>query len=327
MRNNAVDNSAAARPLAVDRAWFQSLVTNTPRSTTIARSASDKDPAQLDIDLRHAFHNDGMDEDDPTASITVDRGVALIPVHGLITKRGRFWWMRSFSSDNASIVIRRLAERADVKAIVLDIDSGGGQVDGTDLFAETIFNLRDQIPIVGVINEFAASAAYWIASACSELVISRTGSAGSIGVYTMHVDWSRYEQELGVDATVIYAGKYKAAHERKLNDDTREFYQSQIDEYYRLFVDTVARNRGRSSEYVLANMADARIFIGQQAVAAGLADRLGTLDQVIDELASTSTTPTSISEQFHGTEQHHVSGEQADSGTGSHRYARRIITR
>lgn len=292
MPENSIDLSVFARPLAVHQPWLNAFIRNQPRSTTIGRSASTNDPERL-AEPSHALSSDGMDDDDPTASITVDRGVAIVPIHGMITKRGRFWWMRSFSSDHASVVIRRLVERDDVHAIVLDIDSGGGQVDGTDAFSETVYNLRDELPIVGVINEFAASAAYWFASSCSEIVISRTGEAGSIGVYTMHVDWSAYEKALGVESTVIYAGKYKAAHERSLTDETREFYQDQIDELYRLFVDTVARNRKRSTEYVLSEMADARIFIGEQAVAAGLADRIGTLDQVIEELADSSPQPQS----------------------------------
>lgn len=288
MSEESIDLSVFARPLAVHQPWLNAFIRNQPRSTTFGRSASNNVPEQLNLDLPHALHGDEMDDDDPTASITVDRGVAIVPIHGMITKRGRFWWMRSFSSDHASVVMRRLVERDDVHAIVLDIDSGGGQVDGTDGFSETIYNLRDELPIVGVINEFAASAAYWFASSCSDIVISRTGEAGSIGVYTMHVDWSEYEKRVGIESTVIYAGKYKAAHERSLNDETREFYQGQIDELYRLFVDTVARNRKRSTEYVLSEMADARIFIGEQAVAAGLADRIGTLDQVIEELADSS---------------------------------------
>ncbi len=255
-------------------------------------------PAQLD-ELRHhflmqpqAFTFDEEEEDEtrPEDDELINNGVAVLPIHGTILKRATWWYWRTSSADSIREQFNRLVNRSDVRAIVLDVDSGGGTVDGTCSLAKAIYDARDVKPIIGVANEFAASAAYWILSAASEVVLCPTAEVGSIGVYTIHMDFSKWDEEHGIKETVIRAGKYKAAFARPLTKDTQEHIQELIDRIYTLFVDDVAKHRDVTPDAALEQMADARDFIGQQAVDAGLADRIGTLDEVIADLQE-STQP------------------------------------
>ena len=285
-------------PMAVDERWFRALV---------AAQASWWDDED----------DEDEDSDDPTADIAVRDGVALVPIHGLITKRGRFWWMSAFSSDDAGIVLRSLVEdRDDVKAIVLDVDSGGGECFGTASLSDTIYGLRGSKPIVACVNELVASAAYWIASAADEIVIASSGYAGSIGVYSLHVDYSAAEAERGIKTTVTFAGKFKAIHERPLVGELAAYEQAKVDETYRQFIEAVARNRNTTPQDVLERMADARVFIGQQAVDAGLCDRLGTLAELVGELATPKLSFSGGA--FNG---------QTNRITAGHRHARRVVRR
>ena len=129
-----------------------------------------------------------------------------------------------------------------------------------------------------------ASAAYWIGSAANQVIVERTAQVGSIGVLYMHYDWSKYDAEMGLKVTVITSGKYKAIgnNAEPLSDDARAIIQAEMDQIYDLFIETVARNRGVSTEKVLVDMADGRVFIGQQAVEAGLADQTGSFEDALE---------------------------------------------
>ncbi|WP_319406173.1 signal peptide peptidase SppA [uncultured Desulfosarcina sp.] len=212
-------------------------------------------------------------------------GVAIIPVNGTIFKRGSIW-SYLYGGTPLSVlnqVLTAAVDDKDVEAILLDMDSPGGQVSGTDAFSDLIYSVREKKPVVAFANGMMASAAYWIGSAADKVIVERTAQVGSIGVLYMHNDWSKYDANLGVRVTVIAAGKYKAIgnNAEPLSDDARAVIQAELDQIYSLFIDTVARNRGVSTDTVLVDMADGRVFIGQQAVDAGLADATGTFDDAL----------------------------------------------
>jgi hypothetical protein len=134
-----------------------------------------------------------------------------------------------------------------------------------------------------------ASAAYWIGSSASAVYIgSDTDVVGSIGVVTQHVDTSNAEHQRGVKITDITAGKYKriASQHAPLTQEGRASIQDELDQLYGVFVDAVARNRGKDADTVASEMADGRVFLGQKAVSAGLADGKTTLPQLIQQMKS-----------------------------------------
>jgi signal peptide peptidase SppA len=216
--------------------------------------------------------------------------IAVIPVYGLISQRAS---MMSEMSGGGGTSIQKLTQAfrqavadPNIAAIVLDVDSPGGSVFGVQELADEIRRARAQKPIVANFNSLGASAAYWIGSAASEAVVTPGGQVGSIGVLALHVDESaRIEQE-GFKPTLITAGKYKAEirPEFPLSDEARDFVQGQVDEYYAAFVDAVAVGRGVSRAAVREGYGQGRVLLAKPALAAGMVDRIETLDQTIARL-------------------------------------------
>ncbi len=216
----------------------------------------------------------------------VVQGVAVIPVIGVIGKRMNFI-MQLFggvSTEQVASDFKAAMADPDVTSILLEIDSPGGTVDGTSELAQLIRDSRGEKPIVTWANGLMASSGYWIGSAAHQVYNSSdTTIVGSIGVVTRHIDFSKFDEKLGVKRTYLYAGKYKAvgADNEPLSDDDREIIQSELDYLYSIFVETVAEHRGVDVSAVLDNMAEGRIFTGQQAIDAGLVDGVATLDGLI----------------------------------------------
>ncbi|MCY1356708.1 signal peptide peptidase SppA, 36K type [compost metagenome] len=140
-------------------------------------------------------------------------------------------------------------------------------------------------PITGLVNFMAYSGGYLIGSACSELVVSQTSGVGSIGVIASHMDRSKMEENLGVKVTTVYAGAHKndlSPHE-PLSDQSLKVLQDLVQESYQLFVGAVAEYRSLPPEKVIAT--EARLFRGQAGIAAGLADRLQSPQDAVDEIS------------------------------------------
>ena len=97
-----------------------------------------------------------------------------------------------------------------VQSVVMDFDTPGGDVSGCFDFADHIYQSRGIKPITAVVNEMAYSAGYLLASACSRIVVPRTGAVGSVGVIACHADFSRAEEAAGITVTHVFAGARKA---------------------------------------------------------------------------------------------------------------------
>ena len=223
---------------------------------------------------------------EPQAYVIQD-GVAIIPVEGVIAKRANLFSQISGGA-SAELVGRdfkdALADPA-VHSIVLTIDSPGGTVDGTITLANLI--AASSKPVLALASGTMASAAYWIGSAANAVYITdATTIVGSIGVVATHTDVSKSQELEGVKTTEIFAGQYKriASSYAPLSKEGRQTMQDQVDYTYSLFVSAVAKQRGVSEDKVLKDMADGRIFIGQQAIDAGLVDGVSTLDALVKQL-------------------------------------------
>lgn len=221
-------------------------------------------------------------------------GVAVIPVDGVVSKRMNLFSQISGGASTELIgrdIRAALADPA-VHSLLLQVDSPGGTVDGTQELAQLIHGARGQKPIVTYVDGMMASAAYWIGSAASKAFIgSDTAQVGSIGVVASHTDYSRREEMLGMKTTEIFAGKYKriASSHKPLSEDGQQYIQDMVDYLYSVFVADVAKQRGTDTETVLQNMADGRVFTGQQAVNAGLVDGVATMTGLIAKLNADRT--------------------------------------
>lgn len=209
------------------------------------------------------------------------------------------------------------AAKADpsVKAIVINFDSPGGNVSGVQALADEIFNGRGEKPVVAQVNSLCASAAYWVASSCDEIVMTPGAMAGSIGVYTLHQDMSKAVDAAGLKFTFISKGKYKVEGNslEPLSEEAAQASQSQVDAYYSDFVSAVARGRGVSTDDVVGGFGEGRVVKDKQAVKAGMADRVDTLDGTIRRLASAKKSSSAKAETV-GQAEMGAAHEAADAG-------------
>jgi signal peptide peptidase SppA len=177
-----------------------------------------------------------------------------------------------------------------VKRIVLDVDSPGGMV---DMIPETSEMIRTAgKPVTAVVNTLAASAAYWLAAGTREIVVTPSGEAGSIGVYSIHRDESQRNETEGLKYTVVRAGRFKAEGlpMEPLSDDAVAHMQEGVDDYYEMFVKAVARGRKTKADDVKKGFGQGRSLPAARALKAGLVDRVASLDTVIEELAGRKPT-------------------------------------
>ena len=234
--------------------------------------------------IEKAFQAAGKSGGKGGAGYEILDGVAVIPIMGTISKRMNM--LSEFSGGTSSELIRKDLEAAlrdrSVSAIMLDIESPGGSVDGTAALSDFIFQSRGQKPIIAFANGMMASAAYWIGSAADAIIATEDAMVGSIGVAMTHVDRSQSDKQEGIVRTEIFAGKYKriATGNQPLSEDGKAYLQGMVDHFYGMFIDAVARNRGVSVEAAL-KMADGKEFIGKQALEAGLVDLIGTRETAL----------------------------------------------
>lgn len=210
----------------------------------------------------------------PRGGYDVVAGVAIIQVSGtLVQKLGS---LRPYSGMTGYDGIRQnflmaISDPA-VKAVMLDVDSPGGEVSGCFDLVDAIYRARGKKPIWAILNESAYSAAYAIASAADRIYLPRTGGVGSIGVIWMHMDWSQALTSAGLKVTFITFGETKAdGHpEIPLSGEALARFQADIDTMGALFVSTVARNRNIPEQSVRDTQA--ATYMGAAGVSQGLAD-------------------------------------------------------
>jgi signal peptide peptidase SppA len=222
--------------------------------------------------------------------------VAVIPIHGTLVRRTIGLEAASGLTSYASIgeQIDAALANPDVAAILLDVDSPGGESGGVFDLADRIRAAAQIKPVWAVANDMAFSAAYALASAATKVFVSRTGGVGSIGVIAMHVDQSEKDAQDGVRYTAVFAGDRKNdlnPHE-PISDEAHAFLKAEVNRVYGLFVETVARHRGIEPGAVRDT--EAGLFFGQAAVAIGLADAIGTFDDALAQLAASLSQPPTL---------------------------------
>jgi signal peptide peptidase SppA len=224
-------------------------------------------------------------------------GIAVVPVLGPLVARGD-WLTELFGAavygEVGEAVEAALADPS-VRGVLMKIDSPGGEVAGMFDLVDRLEALRQSAgkPLWAVASESATSAAYAIASAAERLYVTRTGEVGSIGVVAAHVDQSGADAKAGLAWTFIHAGARKLdgnPHE-PLSDPARTAIQADVDALYGELVSLVARSRNLAPEAVRGT--EAAIYRGRAGISAGLADRIGTVETALADMATTLAAPPS----------------------------------
>ncbi|HEX8653101.1 MAG TPA: S49 family peptidase [Pyrinomonadaceae bacterium] len=220
---------------------------------------------------------------DNTRAVTVRGGVATIPVEGPIFRRADM-----FTDVSGATTIETLAKDFNealtnpaVKAIIFYIDSPGGEVNGINEFSDMVFAARGgDKPVVSYVAHDGASAACWIATSSEEVILDATASLGSIGIVAAVPDPNKqYKRDIEF---------VSSQSPKKRPDPTTEkgkaVIQDLVDSLAAVFVECMARNRGVTPGTVINDFGGGALLVGEQAVDAGLADRVGSYEQVLSEL-------------------------------------------
>ena len=184
-------------------------------------------------------------------------------------------------------VLDQLAESDEVKAVIISINSPGGTTAGGEELYEAISKLRAQKPVVAVIQELGASAAYMTAIATDRIFARRLSIVGSIGVLMQHVNAGKLLDTIGIALDKIQTGPLKAEPDidDPLEGEVRASLQALVNDSFDWFVDIVAERRNMARPEALA-LADGRIVTGRMGVANGLIDAIGGEDEAIAWLES-----------------------------------------
>ncbi|WP_276200582.1 S49 family peptidase [Chelatococcus sp. XZ-Ab1] len=222
----------------------------------------------------------------PRAERMTQRGsVAIIDARGPMFRYANIF--TAISGATSYDVMRRDLQVAlddpSIRAVVLNLDTPGGTVSGADELAKAIFDARSRKPIVAYAGGTAASAGYWLASQASEIVISETAVLGSIGVRAVLTDTAEADRKAG--KVEFISSRAPGKRTDLASDEGRARIQRTIDAMEDVFIAAVAKGRGVKTDDVVARFGRGDVLVGAAAVAAGMADRLGSFEQVVAELA------------------------------------------
>ena len=211
--------------------------------------------------------------------------VAVLPVQGTVQKRGGYC---SLGTKDLVAQLQAANRDPEIVAIVLDIDSPGGQVDGTEEFAQAV--ALSGKPVVAYIDGLGASAAYWIASQASSIFINSasTGYAGSLGVLCMSINQSAFLEKQGVKVEILRSSR--AVDKARLNpveplsDDVRAAVQADLDQIGETFIAAVQKGRaGKLS--TKEDVFTGKVYRGADAKKHGLVDAIGSLQDAVNKAA------------------------------------------
>jgi signal peptide peptidase SppA len=227
--------------------------------------------------------------------IKIGGGVAV--VHGvgsLVTRAGGMDAMSGLISYDALAGGVRAADAdEEITSVILDFHSPGGSAAGAIECADVVHAVAQRRPVVAVANSLCCSAAYLVAAAASKIVATKTAVIGSIGVVMLHLDRSKQIEGKGITPTFIFSGKHKVDGNelQPLTSEIKLDLQAEVNAYYGIMVSSIAGHRPKLSSAAI-RATEARTYLGADAVAAGLADELGSMDTAIAGLAKLHTATT-----------------------------------
>lgn len=218
--------------------------------------------------------------------------VAIVPITGMITSDAFIGWLVGGMSPDALVcALQEAIDDPQITAILLLVNSPGGEISLLTETAATIRQLRTIKPITAIARPLAGSAAYWLAAQATTVLATPSADVGSVGVFCCHYDYSGLNDRIGVVPTYIASDprKVEGNPDAPLEDDARAFIQKHIDKAYATFVADLALGRNTTTTRVRADFGGGRCFTASEAVVRGLVDRVAPLDRTLAELLTAST--------------------------------------
>jgi protease-4 len=206
--------------------------------------------------------------------------IAIIPIKGLIASEESMFGLMPASTEIIG-AIEEVNSKNKIKAAIFEINSPGGSPFASKEIATCIKDTAK--PTIAWVREYAASAAYWIASACDEIVADELSTVGSIGVMSIRPDIGELLKKFGIDVETLKTGVYKGMGlpYEKLTEKERELLKNELDEIQDTFLNAIAENRKLDGTKV-EELATAKVYLGREAKDMGLIDYLGGKNLAIE---------------------------------------------
>lgn len=221
---------------------------------------------------------------DNTRTVEMRDSTAIIPVIGSIYRYANLF--TEICGDTSTEVLARditaAAENPKVKHIVMKFDTGGGQAAGIQELAAIIKEASDKKPVIAYVDDMAASAGYWLASACDHIACAKTGMVGSIGV----VYGFSFQNDDGMEKIEIVSSVSPKKRPDIRTESGKNQVQAWADRLGEIFVEEVAAHRGVTAEEVLENFGQGDLLIGEDAKRAGMVDEITTFENLLKSIQS-----------------------------------------
>jgi protease-4 len=218
--------------------------------------------------------------------------IAVVPVQGVIHTQEQNEWGTSMV-DDIKKALRAAAEDDEIKAVVLAVDSPGGEVTASDIIYNEVLKVRAKKPVVVSISSLGASGAYYLACASDWIVANPTSFTGSIGVIIQSLNYEQLFDKVGLDAVVFKSGKFKdmLSGTRPITPEEQAYVDGMVQQVYGRFLDIVANARKLPAGELRDGLADGRILTGKDAKDAGLVDQLGYIEDAYAKAREISGAP------------------------------------
>jgi protease-4 len=210
--------------------------------------------------------------------------IVLISLHGLISSSisGSYG---DTMVDDVKMALRQATDDERIKAIVLNIDSPGGEVTASDVIYNAVRQARAHKPVVIYMGSVAASGGYYIACGGSYLMANETTLTGSIGVIIQTINYQELLGKIGVGSVVFKSGQFKdmLSGARQMTPEEREYIQALVMQTYGKFVQIVADERKIPVEQLRAGIADGRVISGKDALEQKLINQVGQIEDAFEK--------------------------------------------
>ena len=232
-----------------------------------------------------------------THAVSVRGGVAVIPVTGPLFRHANL--LTAVCGATSYEILAQDFNKAlndpNISAIVFDVDSPGGEVNGCSELSDMIYNARGKKPVIAYASGSCCSGAYWIASACDKIMAADTAIIGSIGVVSI------FEKEDDKKTIEIVSSQSPNKRPDVETDEGKAKIQAHIDALAEVFINKIALHRDVSPKDVIENFGGGDVFVGQNAVRIGLADSLASFEAIISDLNTQSTEKSFMNENLEKT--------------------------
>lgn len=215
-------------------------------------------------------------------------GVAILPMNGVMAPKMNLMMRLSggTSTQMFGLWFKQAMNNSDVHSIVIHADTPGGSARGNQELVDLIEQNREGKKVLSVVEGMCCSAGYYVGSCADEMIASPSSQIGSIGTAIQFIESVEADKKMGLEYRTIRSGenKFKPNPHEKTDEKTLQRLQSYCDSVNEMFLQTVAKYRRVSRQEVLDKFGQGDVFVASKALDLGMIDRIGTLEQVVNEL-------------------------------------------